>query len=33
MNTLKESLLSDLDTTLSIGDDYAKMYNKAEKGL
>lgn len=31
MITLKESLLSDLDTTLSIGDDYNKMYNKAEK--
>lgn len=31
MNTLKESLLSDLDTIMSIGDDYAKMYNKAEK--
>ena len=31
MKTLKESLLSDLDTTMSIGDDYAKMYNKAEK--
>lgn len=31
MRTLKESLLSDLDTTLSIGDDYDKMYKKAEK--
>lgn len=31
MKTLKESLLSDLDTTMSIGDDYNNMYNKAEK--
>lgn len=31
MKTLKESLLSDLDTTMSIGDDYDKMYKKAEK--
>lgn len=31
MRTLKESLLSDLDTTLSVGDDYDKMYKKAEK--
>ena len=31
MITLKESLLSDLDTTMSIGDDYDKIYKKAEK--
>lgn len=31
MKTLKESLLSDLDTTMSIGDDFNKMYRKAEK--
>lgn len=31
MKTLIESILSDLDTTMSIGDDYDKMYNKAEK--
>lgn len=31
MKTLKESILSDLDTTMSIGDDFDKMYKKAEK--
>ena len=31
MKALKESLLSDLDTTMSIGDDYNKIYSKAEK--
>lgn len=31
MRTLKESLLSDLDTTMSIGDDFDKMHKKAEK--
>lgn len=31
MRTLKESLLSDLNTTMSIGDDFDKMYRKAEK--
>lgn len=31
MRTLKESILSNLDTTLSIGDDYNKIYKKAEK--
>ena len=31
MKTLKESLLSDLDTTMSICDDFNNMYRKAEK--
>lgn len=31
MITLKESLLADLDTTISIGDDYDKIYKNAEK--
>ena len=31
MRTLKESLLSDLDTTMSIGDDFDKMHKKVEK--
>lgn len=31
MKTLKESILSDLDTTMAIGDNYDKMYKKAEK--
>lgn len=31
MKTLKESLLSDIEDTLSTGDDYDNIYKKAEK--
>ena len=33
MKTLKESLLADIETSMSIGDDIANTYNEAKKAL